>query len=259
MELLLVFILFQIIFVHGNSETPRGKILHFGEKTKCGGVQFPVSRQQGPKDFECRLEKPSFQKQGHVITCDCNKDHNIFDPLEFKRNKPIFCEIQKVKAKKKISHLNFKFCRFRTIERQVFEALKLSDLKEITFNKCSFEDIERSAFSFPTSNISMLIDNVTKPLKMDQEYFYGSAVSHLIINDAYLEQFTTDSFLNVHQDAIIQIMNSQIEGRSSKKGVIPLKIKSIDFINNKMLEIYRDTIFVEASEHVKFDGCDLKY
>ena len=93
---------------------------------------------------------------------------------------------------------------------------------------------------------------------MDQEYFYGSAVSHLTINDAYLEQFTTDSFLNVHQNATIQIMNSQIEGRSSKKGVIPLKIKSIDFINNKMLEIYRDTIFVEASEYVKFDGCDLK-
>ena len=73
-----------------------------------------------------------------------------------------------------------------------------------------------------------------------------------------IKEFTTDAFLDMNVHAKVQILNSQIDGRVTGKRIMPLRIKSLDFINIHKFEMYKETIYVEGADQVVFDNCNLK-
>ena len=93
-------------------------------------------------------------------------------------NEPIFCKVlEVVKSNRPITKLSFKFCKFGTIKRNVFQSLSLnlSNIQELIFEKASFQDIEAGAFNFISSNVSVVIDEVRTPFKLNQSPFFRTS------------------------------------------------------------------------------------
>ena len=78
------------------------------------------------------------------------------------------------------------------------------------------------------------------------------------MNDTVIKEFTTDAFFDMNEDAKVQILNSQIDGRVTGEQIMPTKIKSLDFINIHKFEMYKETIYVVGADQVVFDNCNLK-
>ena len=93
-------------------------------------------------------------------------------------NEPIFCKVlEVVKSNRPITKLSFKFCKFGKIKRNVFQSLNLnlSNIQELIFEKASFQDIEAGAFNFLSSNVSVVIDEVRTPFKLNQSPFFRTS------------------------------------------------------------------------------------
>ena len=101
-----------------------------------------------------------------------------FQDLILGPNEPIFCKVlEQVKSHRPITKLSFKFCKFGKIKRNVFQSLNLnlSHIQELIFEEASFQDIESGAFSFLSSNVSVVFDVVQKPLKLNQSPFFRTS------------------------------------------------------------------------------------
>ena len=94
-----------------------------------------------------------------------------FQNLILGPDEPIFCKILRVKSDHTVTKLSFNFCNFEKIEKYVFKKLNLSNIQELMFKEASFQDIEAGAFSFLSSNVSVVIDEVLKPFKLNQSPF----------------------------------------------------------------------------------------
>ena len=110
-------------------------------------LTFTIAVSSARNPFTCSWKKKAFRRtrvqrtQNQENTLECTCHHDTIEHLDL--NESIIQEIlKKQSSNQKINALDFKYCKFDTIEGNVFKNLNLSHLKKVSFvEKCTFGSI----------------------------------------------------------------------------------------------------------------------
>ena len=137
-------------------------------------------------------------------------------------------------TEKVYTSITFEDCKFSTIVSELLNEknLDLPNLTRLNFTNIVFEEIQSNVFD--------------------------SKVKKLVMNNVKIDEFTTETFRNLNPNARIEVMNSQINGRSQQDttALRPLIIREITFDNvtinapknsNQFINIQADRVFIRNS------------
>ena len=140
---------------------------------------------------------------------------------------------QAQKTEKFYTSITFEDCKFSTIVSELLNEknLDLPNLTRLNFTNIVFEEIQSNVFD--------------------------SKVKKLVMNNVKIDEFTTETFRNLNPNARIEVMNSQINGRSQQDttALRPLIIREITFDNvtinakssEQFINIQADRVFIRNS------------
>ena len=154
----------------------------------------------------------------------------------FNKASELFKQLKKQaqNTEKVYTSVTFEDCKFSTIVSELLNEknLDLANLTRLNFTNIVFEEIQSNVFD--------------------------SKVKKLVMNNVKIDEFTTETFRNLNPNARIEVMNSQINGRSRKDttALRPLKIRELTFDNvtinarkssEQFINIQADRVFIKNS------------
>ena len=159
----------------------------------------------------------------------------------FNKASELFKQLKKQaqNTEKVYTSVTFEDCKFSTIVSELLNEknLDLANLTRLNFTNIVFEEIQSNVFDFK--------------------------VKKLVMNNVKIDEFTTETFKKLNPNARIEVMNSQINGRSRKDttALRPLKIRELTFDNvtinakssKQFINIQADRVFIKNSNLDSFE------
>ena len=154
----------------------------------------------------------------------------------FNKASELFKQLKKQaqNTEKVYTSVTFENCKFSTIVSELLNEknLDLANLTRLNFTNIVFEEIQSNVFD--------------------------SKVKKLVMNNVKIDEFTTETFRNLNPNARIEVINSQINGRSQQDttALRPLQIRELTFDNvtinarkssEQFINIQADRVFIKNS------------